>query len=222
MPTDAPTPLATEDQFRRGAFADLATNLQSAALADILIEATRACESACSGRRLVPFTITETHRADGVDPDEYGDNSTSMPMDLPGTLGRSYANALGAGSLVRHVWLNQFARQYPDLWTYQVNSLTILRSIGGTQDVTISSLIGPEPDSGHLWFPIGTFLPIGSLIRVNYSGGYSTIPADLVRAGKSMAASIIIKELDPNLSSVHDPDLLRKEAESFLAPYMPH
>lgn len=219
MADDTVTPLVSVAGFQGSAFNDLATNLQAGELAQVLTEATRACESVV-GRRLAPFTITETHRAEGVDPDEYGDNSTSLPLDLPGTVGRSYASALGAGSLVRHVWLNNYAGRYPEFWTpYVVNSLTIVRSYGGSQSVVPTNMQGPEPDSGHLWFQIGTFLPIGSLIRVNYSGGYSTVPADLVRACKAMAASIIIKELDPNLGTQHDPDLLRDEAIEFLSAY---
>lgn len=221
MAADNVTPLATSAQFSAGAFTDLAANLQPGELDQVMLEATRACEGVIN-RRLAPFTITETHRADGVDPDEYGDNTTNLPMDLPSTVGRSYANALGAGSLVRHMWLDNYAVRFPEFWTpYTVNSLTIVRSYGGSQDVIPTALQGPEPDSGHVWFQIGTFLPIGSLIRVTYTGGYSTVPSDLVRACKAMAASIIIKELDPNLGTAHDPDLLRDEAVEFLAPYAP-
>jgi hypothetical protein len=212
--------LVTSAQFLATAYADLATNLQAGELDEVMVEATRACESIV-GKRLAPFTITETHRAEGVDPDEYGDGLNSIPLDLPGTVGRSYASALGAGSLVRHLWLDNFAVRYPEMWTpYVVNSATIVRSYGGSQNVTVSTIIGPEPDSGHVWFQIGTFLPIGSLIRVSYSGGYTTTPGDLVRAVKAMAASIIIKELDPSIGSAHDPDLLRDEAVEFLGPYM--
>lgn len=220
MAKDSVTPLASSADFLATAYADLATNLQAGELDEIMIEATRACESAV-GKRLAPFTITETHRAEGVDPDEYGNGLASIPLDLPGTVGRSYANALGAGSLVRHLWLNSYALRYPEFWTpYTVNSVELVRSYGGTQEVVVSTLLGPEPDSGHVWFQIGTFLPIGSLVRVNYSGGYTTVPGDLFRSAKAMAASIIIKELDPAIGTQHDPDLLRDEAIEFLGPYM--
>jgi hypothetical protein len=220
MPTDNVTPLVSASDFSATAFSDLSRNLQPGELDQIMLEATRACESVVN-KRLAPFTTTETHRAEGVDPDEYGDGLTSVPLDLPGTVGRSYASALGAGSLVRHMWLESFALRYPEFWTpYTVDSLQLVRSYGGSQTIVPSALIGPEPDSGHVWFQIGTFLPVGSLIRVTYSGGYTTVPADLVRACKSMAASIIIKELDPDIGSSHDPDLLRDEAIEFLGPYM--
>ena len=222
--SDTGTPLATVADFQSSAFADLAANLQAGELAQVMIEATRACEGVVGGRRLAPFTLTETCRAEGIDPDEYGDSAGNVPMDLPGTTGRSYAAALNAGQLVRHMWLSNYAFRYPEFWTpYTISSLQLVRSYGGTQDVVPSSLIGPEPDSGHVWFQIGTFLPVGSLIRVTYTGGYSTVPADLVRACKAMAASIIVKELDPAIAaqSGHDPDLLRDEAVEFLAPYAP-
>lgn len=221
MPADDATPLATADQFMSGAFADLAQNLQAGELDDIMIEATRACESIVD-KRLAPFTITESQRAEGIDPDEYGSDSSSIPMDLPGTVGRSYAASLGAADLVRHAWLREYAIRYQELWTpYTLNAVTLVRSYGGSQIVVPGSIIGPEPDSGHVWFQIGTFLPVGSLLRFTYSGGYSTVPSDLVRACKSMAASIIIKELDPAMNTIGlDPDLLRAEAMDFLGPYM--
>jgi hypothetical protein len=215
---DSVVPLVSSAQFAATAYSDLTKNLQGTEIDDIMIEATRACESIV-GKRLAQFTITETHRAEGVDPEEYG--SSSIPLDLQGTTGRSYASALGSGDLVRQMWLSSFAVRYQEFWTpYTVNSMTLVRSYGGSQSVVPNALIGPEPDSGHVWFQIGTFLPIGSLIRVNYSGGYGTCPGDLARAVKAMAASIVIKELDPDIGSTHDPDLLRDEAIEFLGPYM--
>lgn len=219
MPTDSVTPLVTSAEFLTTAFGDLAGNLQTGELDRVMIEATRSCE-ALTGKRLAPFTTTETYRAEGVDPDEYGGGITSVPLDLPGTLGRSYALSLGAGDLVRHMWLNSYAVCYPELWTpYTINSMTLVRSYGGSQNIVISTMVGPEPDSGHVWFQLGTYLPVATLIRVNYTGGYTTVPGDLARACKAMAASILIKELDPQLGYQHNPDLLREEAVEFLVPY---
>jgi hypothetical protein len=217
---DSPVPLCSVSQFEGGAFADLAAGYTSATqqpLSDLLIEATRACESEC-GRRLAPFTITETHRAEGIDPDEYAD-SANLPMDLQGTLGRSYAYALGASTLVRHCHLNEYACRYPELWTYSNVSITVVRSYGGSQVITPAQIIGPEPDSGHVWFQLGTFLPVGSLIRPAYSGGYTVAtPADLVRACKYMAAWMIITELNPE-DTAHDPDRLHASALMLLQNY---
>ena len=213
---DSPTPLCSAAQFSEGAFADLAAGYTGTALADLMVEATRACESEC-GRRLAPFTITESHRAEGIDPDEYAD-SANLPMDLQGTLGRSYAYALGASTLVRHCWLDEYAPRYQDLWSYSVSpTVTLVRSYGGSETLTASQIIGPEPDSGHVWFQLGTFLPIGSLIRVTYSGGYTVaIPGDLVRANKFMAAWMAIKELNPEDNS-RDPEQLHTDALMILS-----
>lgn len=216
---DSPTPLADPAQMSEGQFADLVRDYSPQALTDLMIEATRACEGIC-GRRLAPFTITESHRAEGIDPDEYSD-AANLPMDLQGTLGRSYAYALGASTLVRHVWLDEYAVRYPEYWTYSNMSIQIIRSYGGSQPVSTAQILSSQPDRGHVWFQLGLFLPIGSDILVTYSGGYTTIPADLVRSAKYMAASIAMSEIDPAAAqSAHDPGELEGRAERILASYM--
>jgi hypothetical protein len=217
---DSPVLLCTAAQFSEGAFGDLVRDYSPQALSGLLAEATRECESE-TGRRLVPFTLTvpETHRAEGMDPDEYTD-AANLPMDLQGTLGRSYAYALGASTLVRHCWLNEYAVRYPELWSYSNVQITIIRSYGGSETLTAAQFVGAENDSGHIWFQLGLFIPIGSLIRVTYSGGYTVaIPADLVRAGKFMAAYLAVRELNP-VDSSHDPDQLHADALMILANYM--
>lgn len=215
---DSPVPLCSPDQFQEGAFKDLVRDYSPQALNDLLIEGTRACESEVQ-RRLAPFTITETARAEGIDPDEYTD-SANLPMDIRSTLGASYAAALGASSLVRHAWLSEFAPRYQDMWAYSNVSVTIIRSYGGTQSVSPAQILnGPEPDTGHLWFQLGIFLPVGSRVQVTYSGGYTiAIPADLVRACKYMTASIAVRELNPEATD-HDPDQLHTDALMFLSNY---
>jgi hypothetical protein len=216
---DTPIPLCAAAQFTEGPFADLSSGLSAGALADYLIEGTRLCETETS-RRLAPFTITETHRADMIDVDEYSDSS-NLPMDIQSTLGMSYASAMGASSLVRHCWLDEYASRYQDLWSYSGVSVTIHRSYGGTQVLAPTQILsGPEPDTGHLWFQLGLFLPIGSRVQVTYSGGYTiAVPADLVRATKLMTASIIVRELNPEDAS-HDPDLLYTDALKILVSYL--
>lgn len=216
---DAPIPLATSAQMQEGAFQDLVRDYSVQALADVMIEATREVEGRCD-RRFAPFTLTETHRADGIDPDEYGD-SGNLPLDIYGATGRSYALSLGASSLVRQFWLNEYAVRHPEYWAYSNVSIKIVRSYGGSQ-VIANLLDGPDPDSGHVWFQLGVFLPVGSRIHVTYSGGYTVaIPADLVRACKYTAAAIVVDELDPLARrSGHEPDVLRAKAEELLVPYM--
>lgn len=219
MAVDAPIPLCSEGQLRSGAFADLATAYTGGSLSDILIEATRACETE-TGRRLAPFTLTESHRAEGIDPDEYTDAS-NLPMDIIGATSSSYAQSLGASTLVRHCWLNEYAPHYPDLWAYSNVSLSVTRSVGGSQSFTNANYSGPDPDTGHVLFNVGQFIPIGSWLYVTYSGGYTTVPADLVRACKWMAAAIVCRELDPMGSSHgHSPAELEGLAVAWLSPYM--
>lgn len=221
MAADSPVPLATSADMQGGQFADLVRDYEMDALDQLMIEATRVCEG-IAGRRLAPFTgVPETHRATGIDPDEYTD-AAGMPLDLQGTLGQSYADALGASDQVRHCWLNEFAPRYPEMWTYANLQVTILRSYGGTSPLASASLIGAEPDSGHIWFTLGTFLPIGSLIRIQYDGGYSTVPADLNRASKLKAAVLVLGEIDPGGNQFgHDPGALDEQADKILCRYQP-
>ena len=216
---DSPVPLCSPAQFQEGGFGDLVRDYSPQALNDLLLESTRACEDLAE-RRLAPFTVTEMARADGIDPDEYTD-SANLPMDIRSTLGASYAQALGASSLVRHAWVSEFAPRYQDLWSYSNVSVTIVRSYGGTQNVTPAQILsGPEPDTGHLWFQLGMFLPVGSRVQVAYSGGYTVaIPASLVRACKFMTAYLAIRELNPGATD-HDPDLLHSDALMWLTPFM--
>lgn len=216
---DTMTPLCSPAQFSEGPFGDLVRSYSAQALADLMNQATRACETECA-RRLVPFTgITETHRLDGMDPDEYTDTG-NLPLDIQGSLGASYARALSASTLVRHLWLDQYAAHFPEYWSYSDITLTVVRSYGGSEIFTSNQYVGPEVDSGHIWFNLGSFIPIGSLGRVTYSGGYATIPADLVRACQYMAASIAVSELDPmHDQSGHDSNALEAKAVSWLSSY---
>lgn len=219
---DNPQPLAQVADFQQTAFVDLAENLQEGELASILLQATRAVESETQ-RRLAPFTVTEMHRATAADPDEYGTGMSGIPLDLSGAIGMSYAQALGGtADQVRHFWLDQYAPQFQDMWgPYAITNVTILRSVGGSQTVQLAAGVeGPEADTGHVMLPLGTFCPIGSRVRITYTGGYSTVPQDLVAATVTWAASIIIRRLDPNMpGSAHDPGALRDEAIEHLIGY---
>ncbi len=217
MTADSTTPLCTWAQFTVGQFADLAKNITDTAYQnDLLMEATRLCEGAAD-RRLAPFTTTETARLAGLDPDEYVD-SANLPLDLSGTLGRSYAQALGASTLVRHCWLREFAPHYPEYWSYSDISVNITRSYGGGQNLSPNQYLGPAPDSGHIWFNLGLFIPIGSYADITYTAGYATTPADLRRGCKLMVAAILVREKLP-VDGTRDPELLVTEAEKICARY---
>lgn len=212
------TPLATVQQMTEGPYADLVAGYSTQALIDLMLEATSICESE-TDRRLVPFTTTESGRAEGMDPDEYS-GSANLPLDLTGALGRSYAYAIGSNNLVRHLYLDQYAPRYQELWQYSNVSVGVKRSYGGGQILNPGQYLQPEPDSGHIFIALGVFVPTGSWWEVTYSGGYQTIPRDLQRACKYMAASIAVSELDPIAKSTeHDKEGLRAQADEILINY---
>jgi hypothetical protein len=215
---DCPVPLCTVGQFTESAFGDLVAEWSDEAKADLVTEATRICEGETGGRRLAPFTITETTRADGIDPDEYPPGA-DMPMPIQGTIGWSQALALGGNDLVRHCWLSQYPVRYPDLWRYSNVSVTVIRSYAGTEALQPSQILSGPDNTGHLWFQIGTLVPVGSRVQVTYSGGFTpAVPADLVRAAKLISAWLAIGELNP-ADSDHDPNLLYTNALLILANY---
>jgi len=217
VPADSPTPLATVANFSEGPFANLISGFTGQAPANLMLQATRACESACD-RRLAPFTnIIETQRADAMDIEDAMD--AYVPLDPTSQLGFSRAQSLGSTLLTRHFWVREFPARYPELWTGSVSTITLYRSYSGAQTVTVSG-VQYEPDTGHVRFQLGTFVPPGTTIQVVYSGGYATVPADLVQACQFMAASMAVKQLDPvDGRSGHDPDALRADALEMLAPY---
>ncbi|RCH70441.1 hypothetical protein DT019_02850 [Streptomyces sp. SDr-06] len=187
------------------------------AQSNLMLQATRACESACD-RRLAPFTgVVETQRADAMDIEDAMD--AYVPLDPTSQLGFSRAQSLGSTLLTRHFWVREHPPRYPELWTGSISSISLFRSFSGQQSVSVSA-IQYEPDTGHVRFALGTFVPPGTTIQVVYSGGYSTVPADLVQACQYMAASMAVKQLDPvDGRSGHDPDALRSDALEMLAPY---
>jgi hypothetical protein len=210
--------LATFAQITEGALSDLVAGITSAtAQLDLMDEATRACETVAD-RRLAPFVgLVESHRLEGIDPDEYPAGS-GLPITLE-TMGRaSMGTVLGVGdNLVRHLWLDQFAPRYADLWAYINVVVTLTDTAGAVQTLSGAQLLAPQADSGHLWLPVGTWAPIGSWASITYSGGYTlAVPGDLVRACKYMAAAIAADDLDPlNPQSA----ALRAKAEALLMPY---
>ncbi|MEV5944415.1 hypothetical protein [Streptomyces sp. NPDC051994] len=217
MPVDSPTPLASVASFTEGPFANLVSGFTIPAQTNLMLQATRACESACD-RRLAPFTnIVETQRASSLDVEDTLD--AYVPLDATSQLGFSRAQSLGSSLLVRHCWVREHPPRYPELWTGSIASISLFRSFSGQQAVAMSTL-QYEADTGHVRFQLGTFVPPGTTIQVIYSGGYSAVPADLVQACQYMAASMAVKQLDPvDGRSGHDPDALRSDALEMLAPY---
>jgi hypothetical protein len=191
-------------------------------LADILVEATSHLEDR-TGRRLAPFTghIYED-RLWGIDPNEYGNNA-DLPLDIYGALGISHAIALGASTLVRHFWLDQFAPVYPELWTYQVESMTIYRTYGDLQPIQFNQggVRGPDVTDGHCWLRLGTFAPEGSRVKVVYSGGYTKgVPPALRRACLFQAAKFVILECEPQIRKEMNLQEMDLQVDNLIAPWV--
>lgn len=217
MAVDTLTPLCSSAVMQSGAFADLVRDYSEAALDRIMVRATRLCETAAD-RRFAPFSITETQRAQALDVDDI--TEIPGPLDPVSQIGFSRAQSLGSTQLVRHFWLRQYPPHYPEYWTGAISALSLLRSYSGSQVVNFST-IQYEDDTGHVRFQLGTYVPPGTTIVATYSGGYTTIPADLEQACEFMAASIVLKQLDPaQASHGHDPDALRLDALEILTSYV--
>jgi hypothetical protein len=217
---DTVVPLCSYAALLEGAFSDLFSGFSQNAANDILLEATRQCEDQ-TGRRLAPFTVTETIRASGMDPDEYGGTS-NMPLSIQGTLGMSEAAALNMTNLIRHAWISQYPPRYQDLWTPPSQAalqVTVVRSYGGTQALSPGQILDGPDNTGHVWFQLGQFIPVASRLRFTYSGGYTVaVPGSLLRACKFMAAAVAIDELNPG-DNERDPDRLYNLALRWLAPF---
>jgi hypothetical protein len=215
---DSPVPLATAAQFQEGPFRNLVTGFSAQAITSLLLNATRLCESACD-RRLAPFTgLLETSRADSMDVEDALD--AYVPLDPTAAMGFSRAQSLGSTLLVRHFWVREYPARYPELWSGAVSKIQLIRSFSGTQFVDVTT-VQFEQDTGHVRFQLGSFVPQGTTIAVTYSGGYSTIPADLVEACRFRAAALAVKQLDPvEGRSGHDPESLQADAMEMLAPYV--
>ena len=210
-------PMAGAADMTSGMFASLVQDIDPAQLPQLMIRASRSVEAMC-GRRFVPFATLESHRAEGVDPDEYGGNY-DIPLDLYGSLGRSRQRSMPGSQMARHLWLEQYAPRLAEYWTYSISSIEIIRTYGDSQIVPANQVEGPEPDSGHIRLGIGMWVPVGSTIRVSYSGGYSPIPDDLVEATRMRAAKLAIVEAQPQVPKGDTLAEIDLELTSLLAPW---
>jgi len=216
-----PVALATVDEFSKR-YPELVVDLDPTTIADILVEATAHLEDLTS-RRLAPFTgHIYQDRLFGIDPVEYGNNA-DMPMDIYGSLGMSQAIALGASTLVRHFWLDQHAPAYPELWTYDIQSMTIYRTYGDYQPIDFAhgGVRGPDVTDGHVWIRLGTFAPEGSRIEVVYNGGYTKgIPPSLRRACLFQAAKFVMLEFEPQTRREMNLQEIDTQINSLIGPWV--
>lgn len=218
MTAPAYTPLTTEADMTGTPYDQLWRGTSPEKRLDVLIRASRALESR-TGRRLTPFVgLVQSERAEGVD--VAGAGNYTGPLPLLEALGRSQAQAYGGGVSVRDVWLDEHAPLAPELWTYSDVTVTLAQGYGGTQVLPGSVLEGPEPDSGHLRLPLGTWCPPGTTIRSRYSGGYTLgVPDDLREACLLQATKFLILRAEPQARSGMDTADLEEEVAKLLAPY---
>ena len=223
VPAD-PQALATVASFMQR-FPELTQDIDPNVIGEILVEATANIEDRTS-RRLAPFTdLTYETMMFGIDPNEYGDTGANMPVSIYGSLGISFANALGAGDLCRHFWMDQFAPTYPELWTYDISAMELILTYGNSQPVDIigGGVIGgaPEVTTGHCWLRLGTFSPPGTRVKVVYSGGYTAgIPPSLSRACLFQAVRFLMMEGEPVLRSGISADDLELQIDKLIAPWV--
>lgn len=184
----------------------------------LMLRATRLVESRCD-RRLAPFTITESTRAEGVAIDSSPDDD--VPLDLRSALGRAQSLAFGATSLVRDFWLSQYAPVYQDLWSYDITQIQLVTSYGGTETITPLNVEGPEPDTGHVRLLLGTFCPPGTTVRFTYTGGYTVeIPDDLNQACILQAMKLVLVGAEPYSREGLSTSMLDAELLISLVPYI--
>jgi hypothetical protein len=145
--------LATVEQLQIR-YPEIVRDLDPQVLQETLEEATRHIETRI-GRRVAPFIgHVYQDRLWGIDPSEFGADSNT-PLSFAGSLGQSQAQAFGANNLVRHFWVDQFAPLYPELWTYNIQSMQIYRSFGDTQPIQFGGggILGPDSTDGHCFVP---------------------------------------------------------------------
>lgn len=210
------TPLCSISDLTSTPLSSVLTNWSQTAQSALIIEGSRAVESYC-GARLSPFTITESVRAQMVDPDEQVDAYT--PLDTIGQLGLSRAQSLGASDLVRHCYVRERPRVWIDSWVGAVSNIVVLRSFSGSQTVAASA-VQYETDTGHIRFAFGTYIPQGSTLVTTYSGGYNPVPDELKRAAVLRCTLLAIVEMRPQQRPDVDLSELERLEATLLSPYV--
>jgi hypothetical protein len=210
-------PLATPADLYASPLLDLFRNLTAEAVYDRIVRASQAAEDYCR-TRLSPFTVTESCRAAAVDVDETWDLYT--PLDTPGQLALSRAQSLGAAQLVRHAWVRNRPPIRQELWSGQITTITIERSVSGSQTLTDPSQWQYEADTGHIRFYYGSFIPVGSTLLITYTGGYTPeVPMGLRMATLYGAAVLALVELTPGARPSVDLTELAQTRDALLGPF---
>lgn len=216
------TPLATPQDFVEfGSNAELVQNQEiwtPGALVALMNRATRSVETRCD-RRLAPFTLTESFRAEGVANDSSPNDD--VPLDLRSALGRAQSLAFGATALVRDFWLSHRPPSYQDLWTYTMERIQLITAYGGTETIPVGNMEGPQADTGHVRLLLGTFCPPGTTVEFTYSGGYTvSVPDDLNLACVLQAVKFVLIGGEPELRNGMTTRDLDDEIVTLIAPFV--
>lgn len=218
---DVVSPLASfQEALEFGAGKEILRDFTDpAAQTALMVRATRQIESRCQ-RRLAAFTgLFESHRAQGVDQDTLG--QPDMPLDLASALGVSQAIAFASTSLVRDIWLDNYPPLYQDLWSYNVTAIQLALAYGDVMNVNPAQAVeGPEVDTGWIRLHLGTFCPVGTIIKVTYDGGYQTVPEDLNTACIYQAFKFAILGAEPEQRKDLSTADLDAEVFSLTVPYI--
>ena len=218
------TPLITVSQFTSwGSVPELIQDTAMwtpAALEAVVAQGSASVEARC-GRRLAPFTVTESLEAWGVSPSDALGLASALPVSAGATVGMSLARALDPGlGLVSEFWLREYAPCWVDLWNYNIESAVIRTPFGSTQELSLSALTPPDPETGYFRLQLGTFCPEGSRLVVTYSGGYTATPPDLVEACLYACMKQVILAIEPGTPKGESLAELDAEITSLLAPYI--
>ena len=142
-------------------------------------------------------------------------------MSLQGSLGVSFANALGADDLVRNFFIDQYAPLYSELWTYDVASIELNLTYGNTQLVELDTIYGPVPNNGFCRLPLGTLAPEGTRVLITYSGGYTLgIPPNLQRACLMQTAKLLTMDAQQSNRKEGSMTEHNDSVDRLIAPWM--
>ncbi len=211
------TPLAQSSDLQASPLVEVFRDITAHESA-LLTRASRSIEAICE-RRLTPFTITESSRADTLDIDDDG-GDIGGPVQWAASLAQSRSRALGGdGGMVRHLFLREYPPQWADLWVGALVAVWSDPALAGSFQIPLPG-IQYEPDTGHVRLSLGTYVPTGSTLRVTYSGGYNPVPDDLIQASLYAATEMALIELTPEKRGDVDVGELRSVKDQLLAPYM--
>lgn len=178
-------------------------NLDDTALLGILTKASRKVEGIVRSR-LVAFTTTETVR--------FTPDSDDSQILTPWYGGYSTAAAYNC---VGFVSTNPPMR--PESWTGTLTGISVLGTGNAVTTIDVSTAIF-VPSEGRIVLPAAG-LGGALLAQVSYTGGYSTVPDDLIEATIYIAADTWLVGTDARDGQMDAQDIWTR-AQSELAPWI--